>query len=733
MSGCGDAAELTPAIAVPVSPFPTPTLLFANFQACGDAGLCEENVLSQSFSMRLAPVALVLVASLASSRTAVAADAAVVVAAAGELPQVVVTASRFNEAFNPELAVGTSVISAEDIARSGATNVYDALRSLGGIHTRSNGFGTPDDTIDMRGFGVTGDQNTLVLVDGMRVSENELQSARLSALPLSSIERIEIVRGGGAVLYGSGATGGVINVITKAAQAGAKSVNLGVLTGSFGTTDMRADVGLAGAGVAFDFAANRLTTDNYRVNNASGKENQSGRLRFFGENGEVGLRVGSERQHAQLPGVRSAAQFISDPRGANTPNDWADTDANRYVAYGVYRFDTVEIAADVFRRDKVDRFYNDFGGGVTQFTRSGTSVEGVSPRARIDAPLFGMANQLVVGFDGSRWKYRNQQALLFAGTASEADLGTASLSSDETGTQGNRAWYFKNDVQAGNVRVSFGARREVVDLDTQNPLGFPALARTQLHRKLHAEELGAVWSFAPRWLLSGRVGNSYRIGNIDENRNRFPTPGFLLPQTSRDAEVGIAYASRPVDAGIRLFRHRLDNEIMFVAAPAPVFGNNINLSPTRREGIEVNAKWRPNPDIDVSAFYTRVRARFVSGTFFGIDVTGREVPVVPTQRATLSGNWRITPNDAVNLGWQYVGSQIYDNDQPNALGARIPAYSTIDAKYTRRIGNVDISLIGTNLGNLAYYSYGVIRAGTAVTSVYPERRRGVFMMVSARF
>ena len=144
-----------------------------------------------------------------------------------------------------------------------------------------------------------------------------------------------------------------------------------------------------------------------------------------------------------------------------------------------------------------------------------------------------------------------------------------------------------------------------------------------------------MWGFAPQWLLSGRVGNSYRIGNIDENRNRFPAPGFLVPQTSRDAEVGVAYASRPLDAGIRLFRHRLDNEIMFVAAPAPVFGNNINLSPTTREGFELNAKWRPDAAIDVSAFYTQVRARFVSGTFFGINVAGKEVPIVPRERASL--------------------------------------------------------------------------------------------------
>ena len=69
----------------------------------------------------------------------------------------------------------------------------------------------------MRGFGIFGDQNTLVLLDGQRISENEQASVNWSAIPLSAIERIEIMRGSGAVLYGGGATGGTINIITKAA------------------------------------------------------------------------------------------------------------------------------------------------------------------------------------------------------------------------------------------------------------------------------------------------------------------------------------------------------------------------------------------------------------------------------------------------------------------------------------------------------------------------------------
>lgn len=692
---------------------------------------------------RLLGIVLALHAAFAQAQQA-APGGNQVLTATGEPPQVIVTGSRFNEAFNTGTAVGATVISAEDIARSGALTVYDVLRRLGGVQTRSNLAGTPDDTIDLRGFGVTGDQNTLVLIDGVRVSENELQSARLSSVPLNSIERIEILRGSGAVLYGGGATGGVINVITKGARPGAKNLNVGVLAGSYGTTDMRLDGGIAGqpigllggASVAVDFAANRYATDNYRRNNAAEQQNISGRIRLIGERGEVGLRLASERSHSQLPGALSIAQYRADPRQASTPNDWADTDANRYTLYGNYRWEYVEFAADVFRRDKVDRFYNNFGpGNGTNFTRSGSSVDGFNPRVRITAPVFGLANQLVVGYDTSRWNYRNQQAFLFAGNASEGDLGNGNLSGNETGTQHNEAWYFKDDLRIGTVRISAGARRESLKQSAQNPLGFPALALTRTERDLHAEELGVAWNFLPAWTWFGRLGNSYRIGNIDENRFRFPNPGFLLPQTSKDMETGVSYASRALDADFRLFEHRLTNELMFVPATVqPPNGSNINLSPTERRGFEVSAKWRPRADFDVSAFYTHVRARFRSGSFGGASLTGNEVPLVPRDRVSLQANWRITAVDAINVGWQYVGSQIYDNDQSNRFGQRIPAYSTLDAKYTRRIGNVDLSIIGTNLGNRGYYAYGVVSGtGTGASNAYPERKRGLFVSALARF
>ncbi len=83
------------------------------------------------------------------------------------------------------------------------------------MHVLGGPTGTQD-MVDLRGFGAFAQSNVLILVNGRRFQDFDLQGFDFSAIPLNSIERIEITRGNsGAVLYGDGAIGGVINIVTK--------------------------------------------------------------------------------------------------------------------------------------------------------------------------------------------------------------------------------------------------------------------------------------------------------------------------------------------------------------------------------------------------------------------------------------------------------------------------------------------------------------------------------------
>jgi vitamin B12 transporter len=112
-----------------------------------------------------------------------------------------------------------AVVDSKTIANRGYKNVVEAMRDVPGAYVSSSGTYGYERTIRLNG-----DERVLVLVDGKRVNINMGTMGRATfdantLPPVDSIERIEIVKGGGSALYGSDAVGGVVNVITKKSQS----------------------------------------------------------------------------------------------------------------------------------------------------------------------------------------------------------------------------------------------------------------------------------------------------------------------------------------------------------------------------------------------------------------------------------------------------------------------------------------------------------------------------------
>ena len=130
-----------------------------------------------------------------------------------ELDPMVVTATKV-ETKTLDIPASVEVIDRERIESSGAGNAFEVLTNAVGVMTHSQGvsgmsMGTMTSRVMIRGV----EKGTLVLVNGVRLNQDNKYN--LEDIPAEAIEKIEIVRGGGSVLYGSEATGGVINIITK--------------------------------------------------------------------------------------------------------------------------------------------------------------------------------------------------------------------------------------------------------------------------------------------------------------------------------------------------------------------------------------------------------------------------------------------------------------------------------------------------------------------------------------
>jgi iron complex outermembrane receptor protein len=619
------------------------------------------------------------------------------------LPPVVVTASRFanDPSSNP---IGATVITAEQIREAGAGSVNEAIRKIGGVYGRQNFSGTQDFQLDLRGFGTTSDQNLVILVDGIRLSENELSTALLSSIPIESVERIEIVRGGSSVLYGEGATGGTIQIITKRPISNTFSGTVMAEAGNYGHQELRTSVAKAWDGFALDAHASKQRADNYRDNNAVTQDNFSGGGQWSSKEGRVGARVDLARQTSRFPGALTLAQFQANPRQTNTPNDFGSTDVNSYTVFGERNLGAFDVAADLSQRDKTSKavFVSAFG---TFDSRADTRVTQFSPRIRHLSGSGNVNNEFVTGLDFFRWT-----------RATKSNFG-GFPSSDAKAFQKSKALYARDEIRIKDTRVALGARHEVFDKDFTDPLGFGTTAYTQTH-SLNAWDLQGSHAVSPNFSLFAKAGQSYRVANVDENAATPTANQPLAPQTSHDLELGSSLGNAAQKATLRVFQHRLKNEIFY----DPTLFANRNLEPTKREGVELEANTKIASAYSLSVNLQHVNAKFTDGPN-----AGKEMVLVPPNTAALRLNWLPGTKHSANVGLLWVDSQRYGGDFSNTCSARMPSYTTLDGRYALHTGAWEFAISGTNLTDKNYFTSAF---GACQNGIYPDMGRQI--KVSAR-
>ena len=636
---------------------------------------------------------------------------------------VVVTATRFSE-YQRNLPVGMAVYTEEDIRSSGATTLPEFLSRVPGLVTR-NSSGGPDLQLDLRGFGMTGDQNNVVLVDGVRVSENELTPAKINSVPLNGIERIEILRGSGAVAYGGGATGGAINIITKAPRAGDHSVSAGAAIGGFGSSDLRASGRWAGERLGLALHANRYDTDNYRVNNALRQENLEGSARLLGRgNDQLALNFGADKQSLRLPGVRTQAQLATDPRGTATPRDYSTRDGWHLDMAGTRKLGDAEFAVELVRRNRyATALFGDYPtGAFDTFSETRADSLAFSPRVKIPFRMAGREGHVIAGYDQSDWDYVNRQAGNQAAIATPFTHTVAS--------QNNRAWYLQAHFSAAeSTLLTAGSRGQ----ETSNRIADRIAGTTQIRK----DSPGA-WELALRHRISapvsiyGRVGRSFRVATVDENVLTSTGAAILRIQTSRDTEAGVEYRGGPLGLRASLYRNNLENELHFNRLIGAL-GANTNLSPTRRQGVETEASWQATPDLRLAAAVQVREAKFRTGTYGGINVTGNDVPLVPKLAANLNLQWRFAAKSVFITELRYAGKQRYDNDQANTFSSLMPAYAVTDLRLMHEVAAWNLGVSMNNVFDKHYYSYAVRNAAGTSFSAYPERPRWLSAVAEYKF
>ncbi|HEE9005275.1 TPA: TonB-dependent receptor, partial [Campylobacter jejuni] len=231
------------------------------------------------------------------------------------LQKVVVSATGFEQDADSNLR---NVISIEgkDLQNKGYVSLEQALERISGISFVNFGLGR---NIDMRGQGDKSNIAVKVMIDGraINVLDNSHGVTPLDSINLDNVERIEIIPGGGSVLYGSGTRGGVINIITKKQKSDAFAINL--KSSAYDHGGLGGNLGINGAkqineNLAFSFDIQSFNLDGYQEGyNEKGYFINTKTYIDINDNSDLTLGYNYFKSKNTSSGYLTKAQAQSDP------------------------------------------------------------------------------------------------------------------------------------------------------------------------------------------------------------------------------------------------------------------------------------------------------------------------------------------------------------------------------------------------------------------------------------
>jgi iron complex outermembrane receptor protein len=630
-----------------------------------------------------------------------------------ELNPIIITATKYQEDAQKVPAFVTH-ITKKQIEESGATTVNEVIMRIAGIPGRPSLNGGNEFTLDLLGFGDNAAPNTVIVIDGIPFKEGDQSEIRISGIPIEHVESIEIQRGASSVLYGDGAVAGVINIVTKASSTNLMPVTSASLYMGYGTyesSEYRANALHSKDGLTINFSGLDRKTDGYRVN--SGSNQQSGTLntQYQFESFRAGISFDTDSLNARTPGSLTLAQFNSDPRqaqGANYLNDYGTNRVNRISTFFETDINSYNVKLNLSKRDREVAFYSSRYSRPNELTTSNKFAD-LAIKKLTD--LGYGKNNFVAGVEVNNWsQYRINQ------------FGNYDFDTDTF------AIFLKNDIdlKESGTRLSAGLRRESLHRKARAYDNYYANTNSpNIKEDLTGWELGASKAIDLVNTIYSRIARSYRLPNVDEIGcvainfcGEFPSLNSLASQTSIDKEFGWKYKLSELGRfGSRVYRSDLDNEIYY----DPSLYANINLPPTRREGIDFDLYYKPINKVSVYGLFSLRDAKFLTGQY-----AGKDIPMSPKQVASMNINWEFIPKNNLGLGVSYVANQFIQGDLNNQK--KMPSYTIADLRYSYQMKQIDFALIVKNLFDKSYYSYATTTGGY---SVYPDFRRNIF--ASARY
>ncbi len=636
------------------------------------------------------------------------------------MEEVVVTATRF-ERETEKIPAKVTIIDREDIKKSGAHSVPDVLRSLGGIHVRDMSGNRINQALDMGGFGEGSQHRVAVLINGRRINPIDLSNVRWSTVSLDMVERIEVMHGGNAVLYGDNAMGGVINIITRRPEKGLHG-DVEAKVGSFDTISTRASVGMGRDNLGLLLGANYFTSHGYRDRSAVNS------LGFFSrveagltQNTRAHLEVDANYAYYELPGPLTMAQKQDDRRQAVNKDDDAK-DQDIALSLGLESFLThysfFDAQISYHQQDSENNMRSFFS-----FVDYDVQTWGFTPKYLLDRPLGRLDNRFTMGLDLYRTDY---QASVAGWMANDLDHSKRTLSG-----------YLQNELEiVDNLVINLGARYQDTRYNLRGKgvdfFGQPFRESKEISDSEWAWNVGLAYSFQKNSKVYARAYQAFRYPLVDEYIRL--ADGKIFTDLKHETQQGYEAGLRWVIPGkalveFRGFMFQVDDEIVW--SGDFMSGRNRNLRETEHKGADLDLNYKVLEQVKLfgSAGYTR--AEISAGEF-----KNSTIPMVPTWKAHAGIELGRFHGLLFRLQHNYVGKRYYGDDFSNTR-KKMSSYNTWDAYLSYEYNRLELFAHAMNIFGEEYSDYGYVMedwmTGQDVFSCYPQPKQEYMIGVRYRF
>ena len=620
-----------------------------------------------------------------------------------ELEEIVVTATR-SEAPVKNIPKNVTVITREDIEQAPSNNIVDLLNREAGINLRSLFGNDKQAVIDVRGMGATAGSNVVVMVDGIKMNAADMSGVDFSTVLLEQVERIEIVRGAGSVIYGDGAVGGVINIVTKKGQPETEKT-IYASFGSFATADFRASVQGSVKDLSYNISAGYFDSEGYRDNGDYGKKDIAGGADYYlSDVVSFNFSAGFHEDEYGLPGPVGIDDMDSreDRLKSAYPDDYGETTDAR-ISGGI------EVDTDTHGSIKIVRGYrlrnNDFVVGYSPLIPEDDQISEIEEFTKtltlsyeLDFTLFQREHRFQAGADHYFTDYTREEEP--GGPRINSQLNNFGLFINNQWSLA-KSLMFQWGYRENKTEVKFREDQLV----SAGEVGRWVNGETETSDwRNNACDLGLTYFYSKNISFFSNYGTSFRVPNTDELAE---SEEDLKPQTGTEWDIGTRFkVPDRLELSLTFFHIITEDEIYY---------SEINRNyddTTLRSGVETDAKFYWSEAVFLWGNYSYTEARFE-----GDDT---DIPLVPVHKGSTGIEWAVSDGFNLSLTGTFVGSRYDGNDTENDRYEKLEAYSVFDGKATYQHGSCKFFAGVNNMFDTLYatYAYSEQYYAMAGRSVY---------------